>query len=283
MPPPSPSTAHLERDAARVGRAAREVELELPPHVHREDVAPAARVRQLDAHDAVEAPRPHERRVEDLVPARNDDDDDDQRKEKKESRRHDTKNEGGPGARGRECVDARRREEARRSRGGVTTADGSRVVSSMRALLHVATGFVLLYERSRLGQSDASRLSESLAVAARLSLRLRATRDGTLRLRATRDGALRLRATNDTTRAACERRERHGALRAHRLVAASTTMPLLATRPSIDASSWLSVCSTSSLLKVIRFERRLPSASISGRTPKPNINKNKQRRAGGAI
>ena len=48
-----------------------------------------------------------------------------------------------------------------------------------------------------------------------------------------------------------------------RLVAPSTTMPLLGSNPSISASSWLRDCSRSSLTLMPEVSRFLPMASIS--------------------
>ena len=58
-------------------------------------------------------------------------------------------------------------------------------------------------------------------------------------------------------------RKRAGSSVSGRLVAPSTTMPLWLSKPSISVSSWLSVCSRSSLLVKPAVSRRLPMVSIS--------------------
>ena len=59
-------------------------------------------------------------------------------------------------------------------------------------------------------------------------------------------------------------RRRAGSRTSGRLVAASTTMPITGSKPSISASSWFSVCSRSSLATSAPWPaRRCPIASIS--------------------
>ena len=74
---------------------------------------------------------------------------------------------------------------------------------------------------------------------------------------------LRSGSSTGTRRSKRPGRSRAGSSVSGRLVAPSTTMPLWLSKPSISVSSWLSVCSRSSLLVKPAVSRRLPMVSIS--------------------
>jgi hypothetical protein len=69
--------------------------------------------------------------------------------------------------------------------------------------------------------------------------------------------------STDTCRSNRPGRSSAGSRMSARLVAAMTMMPVLPSKPSISVSSWLSVCSRSSLPPPMPVPRERPTASIS--------------------